>query len=96
MEHTPRPWQAIQQCANSISVLDKDGREICSILSPEDDYVTQQCIDNAKLISCAPELLEALIAAKEHLDFIGWGDSYERESTSQLEEQIESAIKKAK
>ena len=61
MKHTPGPWQAIQQCANSISVLDKGGHEICSILSPEDDYVTQQCIDNAKLISCAPDLFEALL-----------------------------------
>jgi len=40
------------------------------------------------------QLLEALEAAHEHLGWIGWGDSYERECAdeSKLEEKIEAAI----
>lgn len=42
------------------------------------------------------DLLEALEAAKAHLEYIGYGDFYEREGTEGLREQIEEAIKKAK
>lgn len=40
------------------------------------------------------KLLVALKAAKEHLDFCGYGDSYERECAraAKLEEQITEAI----
>lgn len=52
--------------------------------------------DNARLWAASDDLLQALEEAKAHLDYIGWGDSYEREGTEKLAEFIESAIKKAK
>src|SRR5688572_29421221 len=55
----------------------------------------QDAEKNAKLWAASRDLLEALIAANEHLDLIGWGDSYERECNSKLEEEIISAITKA-
>ncbi len=45
----------------------------------------------------APELLEALKAASEHLDYCGYGDSWERECAvaAGLEKQIAAAIEAA-
>ena len=45
----------------------------------------------------AIDLLIALKAAKEHLDYCGYGDSWERECAeeSKLEEMIDTAIAKA-
>ncbi len=44
-----------------------------------------------------PDLLEALKAASDHLDYCGYGDSWERECAvaSGLEKQIEDALEKA-
>ena len=44
------------------------------------------------------ELLDALKAAKEHLEYCGYGDSWERECAEAqgLQEKIEDAIAKAK
>ena len=43
------------------------------------------------------DLLEALKAASEHLDYCGYGDSWERECAVEagLEKQIAAAIKRA-
>lgn len=44
------------------------------------------------------QLLEALVAASDHLDYTGYGDSWEREcaQASKLEEKIHAAIEAAK
>lgn len=41
------------------------------------------------------ELAEALIAAVEHLNYTGWGDSWERETISDSRRSIEDAAEKA-
>jgi hypothetical protein len=53
-----------------------------------------------ELITCRAaneKLLSALKSAQAHLEWIGWGDSYERSCAreSRLEEQINEAIAKA-
>jgi len=50
-----------------------------------------------KIHKAGPELLEALQEASDHLDYIGYGDSYEREcaESSGLESKISNAIDNA-
>lgn len=50
-----------------------------------------------RLRSINAELLEALKAAQQHLDYCGYGDSWEHEcaKASGLEKQIDAAIAKA-
>lgn len=45
----------------------------------------------------AEELRDALNAAQQHLDYIGYGDDYERECAreAKLEEQINAALQRA-
>lgn len=40
----------------------------------------------------AMQLLKALKDAKQHLDWIGWGDSYERSCLNGLEKEVDEAI----
>ena len=49
---------------------------------------------NARLVAAAPALLEALIAAKEHLEYCGYGDRWERECARDggLIEKIDAAL----
>lgn len=44
------------------------------------------------------ELVSALVGAAEHLDWIGWGDRYERDCAAEagLQNRVGSAIEKAK
>ena len=55
-------------------------------------------LHHCSLHKAAPALLEALEAARDHLDFCGYGDGWERECAREqkLEEKIETAIKQAK
>lgn len=50
-----------------------------------------------KTQKAVPVLLEALKEAREHLDWCGWGDSYERECARAdgLPEKIDAAIAQA-
>lgn len=58
-------------------------------------YCGDSVMDKEEIIA---GLLDALVAAKEHLDWAGWGDSYERECArdAKLPERINDAIAKAK
>lgn len=50
-----------------------------------------------KLTPLERQLAEALQAAKQHLDYVGYGDSWEREcaEASKLEEKIDNALEAA-
>lgn len=84
---TPEPW-TIRRLANGFwSVSAANGAFICEVPHEE----------TARLIAAAPDLLAALKAASEHLDYTGYGDSWERECAREekLEERINAAISKA-
>lgn len=53
---------------------------------------------HARLIAQAPELAELLQEAYDHLDYCGWGDSYEREGpiNSKLPDRIKIALDRVK
>ena len=99
-KHTKGKWEAQLLKADGV-VIKKDAWEI---RTPEYDVATEipqsapiRREADARLISAAPELLEALIDAKEHLEYCGYGDSYERKCAESegLEDKINKAIAKA-
>lgn len=55
--HTPGPWEAEQDCANSIGIVSEE-TEVARIC-PEDDDLTEQEWADARLIAAAPDLLKA-------------------------------------
>lgn len=61
------------------------------------EYMNNAATELRRLHEVNVELLEVLEAAKEHLDYVGYGDSWERECAhdARLPERIESAIAKA-
>lgn len=69
------------------------GTSICNITTRN----SEQARANAKLIAAAPELLKALQKAQAHLEYCGWGDSWERECANEdkLPAKIQTAIDKA-
>jgi hypothetical protein len=100
--HTPGPWHVGAQndtlyvIAGKPPSLNNDypvhdaGRVVIAKVYPKDEA-------NARLIAAAPELLSALKSAKEHLEYCGYGDKWEREyaEANKLEEKIDEAIAKA-
>lgn len=66
--------------------------EISKEIHPECPLVDSQ---NSKNKNITKELYQALLAARDHLDYCGYGDNWERECAraDKLEEKIENALK---
>ena len=109
MKHTPGPWFAWRNsCYWEISANNPDLKKfsldignVCSSAPSDRDGGLQEA--NARLIAAAPELLEALIKAKELLEQsteIDFDDMAHIAITSEdecdMRELIESAIAKAR
>jgi len=90
MKHTPGPWRT-----EDLFVYPTDETKTAVADCGRTIYNIEQGRANAKLIAAAPELLEMLKAAKEHLEYCGYGDSYERECAGNLDDRIQNAIDKA-
>lgn len=66
MKHTPGPWSYVEHNWSDTSIRDKNGNRIC-LISIEDEATERNqyelekiALANARLITAAPELLEAL------------------------------------
>jgi hypothetical protein len=100
-EHTPGPWIAVGAW---VEVEDDNIPDICTC-EPSDigqghlARTYKEIMANARLIAAAPDLLEALQCALDHLEYCGYGDSWERECAltgeDPLDKKIEAAIAKA-
>ncbi len=89
-KHTPGEWK-IKQDGNLIFVYaDPNAEAICNVFSQRDGdgVFTDSKMNNAKLISAAPDMLEALFWAKAFGKNGGVHDKM-------IIEKIESAIKNA-
>lgn len=66
-KHTPGPWRLHEQGdANQYCLLTNDERWVIAF-SQNGELHTPEQIANAKLIAAAPDLLDALIKAEEHM-----------------------------
>lgn len=95
--HTPGPWIYDEVTA---AVCTPDGVAITTVKIQEppeagDEPVTRA---NGHLIAAVPKLLKALEFAKEHLEWVGWGDRHERQCAIDdgLVELIDEALSEAK
>jgi hypothetical protein len=77
MQHTPGPWAVHPVLARvdafdaiDPSGLDGDGLPICQMLWPTELRSEDETDANARLIAAAPELLEALKAARTALNSV--------------------------
>lgn len=60
LRHTPGPWETEKVAENSLSIIDSEGSEIVSTYN-DDDIISNVDINNARLISVAPEMLDEAI-----------------------------------
>lgn len=75
MSHTPGPWVIEGESGNpgEGEVITSTGRTICWTantwdLDGDEEAITAEDRANARLIACAPEMLDALRLAKDALD----------------------------
>lgn len=89
--HTPAPWRyQTDENGDNTLIVDKDGKFITDVRV----NITASQQANARLIVAAPELLEALKAAREYLSESNeYNDGNRKENT--LMNVFESAIAKA-
>ncbi len=97
MKHSPAPWEVVPLSPNTVgcrNIRNKDG-EFCSTHGLADDEEDEA---NAHLIVAAPDLLHALEQAREHLEYCGYGDSWEHEVAQHhlLPSVISTALNKAR
>jgi len=94
MSNTPGTWTyeygSVYADRGRVLLADRENRET----------IPMERDANCRLAAAAPDLLKALEAALNHLDYCGYGDSWERECALNrdwpLDQQIEAAIAKAK
>ncbi len=106
-KHTPGPWftdfdwqaPAIEAGTKSpykyVALVTKD--ETTPVAEVASAPLSEVQKANARLIAAAPDLLEMLKEAYNHLDYCGFGDSWEREyaQKAKLDKRISAAIAKA-
>lgn len=63
---TPGPWMAVKAAHGPIDILDSRGRDVVTVYGG--GVETESQVPNSRLIAAAPDLLEALIAAKKVCD----------------------------
>ena len=91
-KHTPGPWKLIEQGdANMYGMVTAGNRWIINF-QQNGELMSETELANARLMAAAPELLEALISAK---NLIGSFRLKKDPPSQQVWEQIESVIKKA-
>jgi len=95
-KHTPGPWAANKPTQSNGRAEVYAGPMLVAqafnwMLDAEGD---EQCWADARLIACAPELLEALNKLVDHIDFIPT-DPYYRNETKELMDAARAAIAKA-
>jgi hypothetical protein len=91
--HTPGPWMSFD--SGTLVISASPGDLLIADLDVSEVDTNAEREANAHLIAAAPELLQALRDAAEHLDFCGYGDAYEREVAGDLRQRITAAIAKA-
>ena len=96
-EHTPGPWTLEMTTGGKTHVGRFGDGHVLTVAEVWECSTRAEFEANAKLMAAAPELLEALKAASDHLDYCGYGDSWERECAVEagLKKQIAAAIEKA-
>lgn len=107
-QHIPGPWEAgtgDNDGYESITI-EHEGFPICEVRGTDDmscidddeeeARIASEMVSTARLICAAPDLLQALEAARDHLEYVGYGDDWERQGTESLRDQIDEAIAKAK
>ena len=84
----PNVWPKGEENGIPIAKMDRE---------PDNGIIPVERDANARLIAAAPELLKALHKAREHLEFCGYGDRYERDCAygEGLPKLIDEAIDKA-
>jgi len=71
-QHTPGPWHVQDNTADPYGQLVVDSAEhgavaICYTMDKGETVAPAECLQNARLISSAPDLLAALMAAKSEM-----------------------------
>lgn len=89
--HTPRPWRfKLKNAGNGFLIIDANENQICDVYMTNLKSVAEE---RARLITAAPELLEACKAA--YSMFAGGESIEEHRLLQRLPELLKSAIKKA-
>ena len=101
---TPGPWMWWDSCSwRRLGTEDQSTKIMVPITQSSDRHPDLSFPNggylgpDACLLKAAPDLAEALIAAKEHLEYCGYGDQWEREKAKVqgLAEKIDKSLKKA-
>jgi ABC-type nitrate/sulfonate/bicarbonate transport system substrate-binding protein len=97
--HTPGPWEIVRYGdGDSLVIHDSRGDwRVCFLATPGDDGDFEGIKANARLIAAAPELLEAVVAAKRELWDIARGQwNLEDFKNWALVQQIDTALAKVR
>lgn len=88
-KHTPSPWKEVSDGDANFYGFIADGKWLLRVQQNGELSASEQS-ENARLISAAPDLLEALIACDEAMEYMS-----EYCIPIALPEQVKAAIKKA-